>query len=82
LRASFWARKESRGVYPTEEGSMSFQEENVTGKQNEEIRIEAIVKWSTRLVGSLLGKMGVEIMSDNDDLVYSIYKERINKLIK
>jgi len=74
---------EARNLYPA--GTrivISFQEENATGKQSEEIKIEALVKWSTRLVGSLSGKMGVEIISDSDDLVNSAYKERINKLIK
>ncbi len=74
---------EARNLYPA--GTrivISFQEENGTGKQSEEIKIEALVKWSTRLVGSLSGKMGVEILSDSDELVNSIYKERMNKLIK
>ncbi len=61
---------------------ISFQEDSAAGKQNEEIRIEALVKWSTRLVGSLSGKMGVEIFNDNDEHVNNIYKERISKLLK
>ena len=74
---------EARNLFPA--GTrivISFQEENVTGKQGEEIKIDALVKWSTRLVGSLSGKMGVEILSDSGDLVNSTYKERISKLIK
>jgi PilZ domain-containing protein len=74
---------EARNLFPA--GTrivISFQEENATGNQSEETKIEALVKWSTRLVGSLSGKMGVEIISDTDDFVNSIYKERINKLVK
>lgn len=74
---------EARNLFPS--GTriiISFQEENAAEKKSEDIRIEALVKWSTRLVGSLLGKMGVEILGDSDDLVNSIYKERISKLIK
>lgn len=61
---------------------ISFQEDSVTGKESVEMKVEAMVKWSTRIVGSLAGKMGVEIISDPDDLVRTIYKERISKLIK
>lgn len=74
---------EARNLFPA--GTrivISFQEENATGNQGEETKIEALVKWSTRLVGSLSGKMGVEIIGDTDDFVNSIYKERINKLVK
>lgn len=74
---------EARNLFPA--GTriiISFQEENVTGKQIEQNNIEALVRWSTRLVGSLSGKMGVEIISDSDDLVNSTYKERMSKLIK
>jgi len=74
---------EARNLFPA--GTrivISFQEENVTEMQSEDIRIEALVKWSTRLVGSLSGKMGVEIIGDTGTLINSIYKERINKLIK
>ena len=74
---------EARNLFPA--GTrivISFQEENVTGKQSEEIKIDALVKWSTRLAGSLSGKMGVEIVNDTGNIINSIYKERINKLIK
>jgi hypothetical protein len=74
---------EARNLFPA--GTrivISFQEENVTGKQSEEVKVDALVKWSTRLVGSLSGKMGVEIISDSDDLVNCAYKERMGKLIK
>lgn len=74
---------EARNLFPV--GTriiISFQEENAAGKNSEEIRIETLVKWSTRLVGSLSGKMGVEIIGDNDDLIRTLHKERISKLIK
>lgn len=74
---------EARNIYPT--GTrivISFQDENDSGKDGEEIRIQGIVKWSTRLVGSLSGNMGIEITEDSGDVVKRIYKERINKLTK
>jgi hypothetical protein len=74
---------EARNVFPP--GTrivISFQEEDDPGKDNEEIRVEGVVRWSTRLVGSLSGKMGVEIIGDAGEVVKSTYKERINKLIK
>jgi hypothetical protein len=74
---------EARNVYPS--GTrivISIQEEGDSGKEGEEIRMDGIVRWSTRLVGSLSGKMGVEIIDDSGDLVKSAYRDRINKLIK
>jgi hypothetical protein len=72
---------EARNVFPA--GTrivISFQEEGESGKEGEEIRVEGIVRWSSRLVGSLSGKMGVEIIDDSGDVVKSTYMERINKL--
>ncbi|MEW6143503.1 MAG: PilZ domain-containing protein [Thermodesulfobacteriota bacterium] len=74
---------EARNVFPA--GTrivISLQEEGESGKDIEEIRVEGIVRWSTRLAGSLSGKMGVEIIDDSGDTVKSAYRERINKLIK
>ena len=61
---------------------ISFQEDSITEKESVEIKVEAMVRWSTRIVGSLAGKMGVEIVRDPEDLVRTIYNERISKLIK
>ena len=74
---------QSRNVYPA--GTrivISFQDENDSGNYGSEIRIEGIVRWSTRLVGSLSGNMGVEITEDTGNAVKRIYGQRINKLIK
>jgi hypothetical protein len=74
---------EARNVFPS--GTkivISILEEGESGKDVEEIRVEGIVRWSTRLVGSLSGKMGVEIIADSGDVVKSAHMERINKLVK
>lgn len=74
---------EARNIFPA--GTrivISFQDESDIGNDVEEIRVNAVVKWSTRLVGSLSGKMGVEIIDDSVEAVKNIYKEKINKLIK
>lgn len=74
---------EARNIFPA--GTrivISFQDESDIGKDIEEIRVNAVVKWSTRLVGSLSGKMGVEIFDDSGEAVKNIYKEKIIKLIK
>ncbi len=74
---------EARNIFPA--GTrivISFQDESDIGKEIEGIRVNAVVKWSTRLVGSLSGKMGVEITDDSVEVVKNIYKEKISKLIK
>jgi hypothetical protein len=74
---------EARNIFPA--GTrivISFQDESDPGKDSEEIRVEGVVKWCTRLVGSLSGKMGVEIVDDSVEIVKNIYKDKINKLIK
>lgn len=74
---------EARNIFPA--GTrivISFQDETDTGKNTEEIRVYAVVKWCTRLVGSLSGKMGVEIIDDPGEAVKNIYKEKISKLTK
>ncbi len=74
---------EARNIFPA--GTrivISFQDESDIGKVIEEIRVNAVVKWCTRLVGSLSGKMGVEIIDDSGEAVKNIYKEKISKLIK
>ncbi|OGE23374.1 MAG: hypothetical protein A3J42_06665 [Candidatus Dadabacteria bacterium RIFCSPHIGHO2_12_FULL_53_21] len=74
---------EARNIFPA--GTrivIGFQDESDPGKDNEEIRVNAVVKWCTRLVGSLSGKMGVEIIDDSGEIVKNIYKDKINKLIK
>ena len=74
---------EARNIFPA--GTrivISFQEEGDSGKDGQERGIEGVVKWSTRLVGSLSGNMGVEIVDDPEDTVKAAYKERINKLVK
>jgi hypothetical protein len=74
---------EARNIFPA--GTrivISFQDESDIGKDIEEIRVNAVVKWSTRLVGSLSGKMGVEIIDDSGEAVKNIYKGKISKLIK
>jgi PilZ domain len=74
---------ESRNIYPP--GTrlvISFQDENDTQINSPEIRIMGIVRWSTRLIGSLSGNMGIEITADSQNAVKRIYSHRINKLIK
>lgn len=74
---------ESRKVYPA--GTrivISFQDENDSWNNGSEIRVEGIVRWSTRLVGRLTGNMGIEITEDSGIAVKRIYAQRINKLIK
>ena len=74
---------EARNIFPASTRIViSFQEEGDSGKDDQERRIEGVVKWSTRLVGSLSGSMGVEIIDDPEDTVNAAYKERINKLVK
>jgi hypothetical protein len=65
---------ESRNVYPA--GTwivISFQNEKDSGNNSSDIRIAGIVRWSTRLVGSLSGNMGIEITEDSGNAVKRIY---------
>ncbi len=74
---------ESRNLFPA--GTrivIGFQDESASGKDGEGIRVECVVKWCTRLVGSLSGKMGVEIIGESGEVAKNIYRDRINKLIK
>ena len=75
---------EARNIFPA--GTrivISFQEDGDSGNDGQqEIRIEGVVKWSTRLIGCLSGNMGVEVTDDPADIVKTTYQERINKLVK
>lgn len=74
---------ESRNLYPP--GTrivISFQEDLGSGDSAPEARIEGIVKWSTRTLGSQSGNMGVKIAEDSEQSVRRIYTERIKRLTK
>ena len=74
---------ESRNLYPP--GTrivISFQEDLGTEDSVPEARIEGIVKWSTRTLGSQSGNMGVKIAEDSEQAVRRIYTERIKRLNK
>ena len=74
---------EARNLYvPGTRIVISFQEDNVQAKDGGETKVEGLVKWSTRIAGSLSGKMGVVVISDTDGIIKTIYKERIAKLTK
>ena len=74
---------ESRNLYPP--GTrivISFQEDIGAEDSAPEARIEGIVKWSTRTLGSQSGNMGVKIAEDSEHSVKRIYAERIKRLTK
>lgn len=74
---------ESRNLYPP--GTrivISFQEDISLEDNTPEARIEGVVRWSTRTIGSQSGNMGVEIARDSEQAVKRIYTERIKRLTK
>ena len=74
---------ESRNLYPP--GTrivISFQEDPGTDDTSAEARIDGIVRWSTRTIGSQSGNMGIKIARDSEQAIRRIYAQRIKRLTK